>query len=299
VGPDGHRVASGTLTVGEALRWATRLLASSGLESPRFEAELLLTHVLGADRAGLQIGRDEPLPPVTLARVTDLVRRRAAHEPAAYLLGRRAFYDLDLYVAPGVLIPRPESEQLVEVALSWCRSHPDVCRRLVDVGTGSGALAIALARHVPEAHVIAIDDSAKALSVARRNVARYGLEERVTLVRGDLLNPLSGPFDVIVANLPYVPSARLETLAPEVREHEPLRALDGGPDGLDVLRTFVPQVPARLASPGLLLLEIDEGQGGAVAALVHQHLPEASVTVLHDLAGLERVVRASVGDETA
>lgn len=284
------------LRVGDALRWAARLLAGAGLESPRLEAELLLGHVLGTGRAGLLVRRDEPLTPEDAARITDLVRRRAAREPAAYLLGRRPFYDLDLYVAPGVLVPRPETEGLVDEALAWCRAPGHPCRLIADVGTGSGALAVTLAHHLPEAHVVAVDVSPRALAVARRNATRYDLEDRVSLLCGDLLGAVAARFDLVVANLPYVPGPRLPTLAPEVRVHEPRLALDGGPEGLAVLERFVPQLAERLGRPGLAVLEIDEGQGGRVSALVRRWLPDAEVRVLQDLAGLDRIVRAECGE---
>jgi release factor glutamine methyltransferase len=218
-----------------------------------------------------------------------LLARRAAHEPVAYLLGRRAFYDVELMVTRDVLIPRPETEHLVEAALFWAAEHPP--RWVVDVGTGSGALAVTMARHLPTARVVAVDLSAAALAVAARNVARYGLGERVTLLQADLLSVLGGPCDLIVANLPYIPQADIATLAPEVAAYEPHLALDGGVDGLALFRRLLVQVPAVLATPGLLLLEIDHRQADAVVALATQHLPRARVTVLRDLAGLPRVVR--------
>ena len=290
--PPEQATTGGDLTVGTALRWAIPLLAASGGDTPRLDAEVLLGHVLSLTRAQLHTHRDDPLPPDAARRYRDLVARRAHGEPVAYLVGTRAFYDLDLYVDRRVLIPRPETEMLVEEALAWCGRADARCTRIADVGTGSGALAVTLARHLPEARVWAVDRSPEALAVAARNVARHGLEGRVWPVCGDLLAPLRGPFDAIVANLPYVPSARLPELDVGVRAYEPRTALDGGPDGLDVVRRLLPQAAERLARPGLLLLEIDEGQGAPAADLVARALPGARVAVRRDLAGLERMVSA-------
>jgi release factor glutamine methyltransferase len=277
----------------EALRWAVGFLAQSGSASPRLDAELLLAHVLGWERTQLYLRSEDLLAPAAARRFTELVRRRAAHEPVAYLLGRRAFYDLDLAVGPEVLIPRPETELLVEEALAWAKplARP---LNIVDVGTGSGAIALALARHLPQARVWAVDLSLAALRVAAANARRYGLEERVLLLCGDLLAPLAGPFDLIAANLPYIAHDRLAALPPDVAAYEPPLALDGGVDGLALIRRLLDQAPARLARPGLVVLELDQGQGEAVTALARAHWPQAEVTVRRDYAGLERMVRIAI-----
>jgi len=280
--------------IGDGLRWAVRVLAQAGVDSPRLDAELLMAHAIASSRAALYTRWYEALAPSDVDLFTNLVRRRVRREPLAYITGTRAFYDIDISVAPGVLIPRPETERIVEETLSWCQTLGLRAPRIADVGTGSGALAIVLARHLPRARIVASDLSAEALTAALRNVAHYGLEDRVDLVRADLLGALSGPFDVIVANLPYVPQDRLDSLAPEVRDHEPRLALDGGPDGLDVIRRLVPQVADRLRRPGLLLLEIDNGQADTALQLVRDQLPHSQVETLRDLAGLERIVRAEI-----
>ena len=282
-------------TTADALRWAVRNLALAGCESPRLDGELLLAHVLGTSRAGLPLAWDRCLAPEDIRALTALVRRRAAREPLAYLTGRRPFYDLELYVAPGALVPRPETEALVEEVLAWARDRRGPLR-IADVGTGSGALAVTLARHLPGATVVATDLSAEALAVAARNVARYALDGRVALLRADLLAGVAGPLDAVVSNPPYVPSGRLGELAPEIRDHEPREALDGGPDGLDVIRRLLPQAARRLGAGGLLVVEIDETQGAAAAALARNALPGADVAVLPDLAGLDRVLRVSLPD---
>jgi release factor glutamine methyltransferase len=281
------------MIVGVALRQATRELARHLADqpeaTPRLDAELLLAHVLGCGRVQLLSRWRDDLTSAEAEQFAALLARRAAHEPAAYLLGRRAFYDVELVVTRDVLIPRPETEHLVEAALAWAVEHPP--RRVVDVGTGSGALAVTLARHLPEARVVAVDLSAAALAVAARNVARYGLAERVALLQADLLSALGEPCDLIVANLPYIPQAEIATLAPEVATYEPRLALDGGADGLALIRRLLAQAPRLLATPGLLLLDIDHRQADAVVALAAERLPGARVTVLRDLAGLPRVVR--------
>jgi release factor glutamine methyltransferase len=285
-------------TIGSTLRWAIPLLASSGAHSPRLDAEVLLAHVLSVSRAWLLAHWPDPLSEGSARRYRELIVRRSRGEPVAYLVGERAFYDLDLSVDRRVLIPRPETEMLVDEALRWCREAGHSCRRIADIGTGSGALAVALARHFPHARVGAVDRSIGALAVAGRNAARYGVAGRVMRVCGDLLAPLAGPLDLIVANLPYVPTERLSGLDVGVRDYEPREALDGGPDGLDVIRRLWPQAAERLAAPGLLLVEIDDGQGAAAACAARAALADAAnerhsfaISVHRDHAGLERMVR--------
>jgi release factor glutamine methyltransferase len=278
-------------SVGAALAWATRDLAASGSATPRLDAELLLGHVLRLDRAQLHVRWQATLPSEVLQSFGKLIARRMAHEPVAYLIGKRAFYDVELNVDRRVLIPRPESELLIEEARAWCRGREDAPWRVVDVGTGSGALAVVLARRFERAQVWAVDISSDALRVAARNVVRYGLQQRIALVQGDLLSALPGPFDLVVANLPYIARPTLGMLAPDVVAYEPRLALDGGMDGLDLVRRLLAQLPERLAVPALVLLEIDDRQGEAVCALARAHWPTAQVMVLRDYAGLERVAR--------
>jgi len=255
---------------------------------------LLLVHVLGVDRAALIAHPERPLTPEQSATYRDLIERRASGVPLPYLTGRRAFYDLDLIVTPEVLIPRPETEHLVEAALAWARGRRGL--RVVDVGTGSGAIAVVLAKHLPEAHIWALDISTAALDVARQNAARYGMLERIEFVPGDLLAPLlykGQQADLIAANLPYIASDELDTLA--VARHEPRLALDGGPDGLDLIRRLLGQAPRVLAAGGLLLLEIGAGQGERVRALAEMAFPRAQVQIMPDYAGHDRVVSVERG----
>lgn len=283
--PDG-----GPVTVGTALRWGARVLRCSGSETPRLDAELLLCHTLSVERGALHVVWLQALEGDASLRYSELVRRRAAHEPVAYLLGRRAFYDVELAVDKRALIPRPETELLVDTALSWARALESPVATVADVGTGSGALAVALARHLSAAYIVAIDRSLDALRVASQNVRRYGLQPRVGLVQGDLLEAIRTPLDLIVANLPYVPRGRLAHLSPDVQQ-EPRIALDGGDDGLDTIRRLMDAPTCLLGSPGLLLLEIDDTQAAAVTALARARLPDARIDVLHDYARQPRVVR--------
>ncbi len=281
-------------TVAGALAWARAALSEAAASEP-LDAPLLLAHVLGCERAALLAHPQRVLTPAQSAAFRDMVERRADGLPVAYLTGERAFYDLTLIVTPDVLIPRPETEHLVERALAWARAR-EGSLRVADVGTGSGAIAVTLARHLPGARVWALDASHTALGVARCNAARYDLAERVHFVQADLLGPLlgaRGAFDLIAANLPYVPTSALEALA--VTRHEPRLALDGGPDGLAVIRRLLAQVPRVLASDGLLLLEIEAAQGERAAALAAEALPGARVTVHADYAGHDRVVSAQWG----
>ena len=233
----------------------------------------------------------------TLARFERLLERRLEHEPLAYILGRREFYGLTFEVGPGVLIPRPETETLVEATLAAAREHPRARRlvRIADVGTGSGAVALAVAQHLPAAHVFAIDSSTEALAVAGRNRQRFGLTERVVLLAGELLEPASEPFDVVAANLPYIPTSEYEALSPEIRQHEPRVSVDGGEDGLDLIRALAAQLPAHLAEDAAaVLLEVGAGQAGVVGDLLASAVG-GEPRMHRDLMGTRRVVEVRRG----
>ena len=268
-------------------------LRNEGIESPRLDAELLLAHVLGVNRAAILTWPDRTLTPKQLTRYRDLAARRAAREPLAYIVGHREFYDLDFVVDARALIPRPETELLVEHALRTVRRiapEAGTPLQLADVGSGSGAIAVTLAVHLPQATVYALDGSAEALALTTENAHRHGVANRVHPLQGDLLSPLPQPVDLITANLPYVATAEWEHLPPEIRIYEPRVALDGGPDGLTIIRRLLAMVGPYLQSGGALLLEIGASQGGAATALARQHLPRARVQVHQDLAGLDRLV---------
>ncbi len=258
------------------------------------DAEILARHVLGQDRATYLARRDEPIADDESQRLEAMVRRREGREPVAYILGEREFWGLSFLVAPAVLIPRPETEAIVERALVLM---DDVRRawRLADVGTGSGCLAVALAHERGNATIIATDISEPALGVAAANAMRHGVDSRIRLVRTSLLDDVPGPFDLIVANPPYVPGGTRDGLQPDVRDYEPETAVFGhGADGLDEVRLLLTQTPERLAPGGWLLMEFGFGQGDAVRAAVNA-VPELRlVEVLRDLQGHERTLVARV-----
>lgn len=279
-------------TVGDLLGHGAELLRSSGVDSPRLSCELLLAHVLGCSRLHVLTSRIEPVPDDARAVFSDILSRRAGGEPVAYLTGQKEFYGLTLEVGPGVLVPRPETELLVDQA----GEAFDVRRRLrfADLGTGSGALAVALAVEFPEARGVAMDLSSEALAVAGRNVRRHGVEERVSLVRGDFTVPLPVcDLDLIVMNPPYVTEAEYASLSREVTDFEPCTALVSGPDGLDHIQAALPHVHQALRPGGVLLLEIGYEQGKRVTDLLERgEQVWERVRVLSDLAGLDRVVGA-------
>ena len=272
-------------TIAQVLCAATRRLRAAGIEGARAEARLLLRHVTGLPAEVLVADRDRALEGEALARFEVLVARRAAREPMAYILGEREFWSLPLFVGPGVLVPRPETETLVEAALV---AFPDrrAPLRILDLGAGSGCLLLALLREYPNASGVGVDRSAEALAHAARNARRHGLDGRALLVRGDWGRGLAGPFELIVANPPYVASGELTELAPEVARYEPRAALDGGADGLDAYRAILPDLPRLLAPAGVACLEIGAGQATALAALAE--VGGFRVAVRPDLAGIAR-----------
>lgn len=263
-------------------------------ETAFLDAQVLLSHVLGRNRAWVMAHPEGKLTLEQRNQLKIALERLIVGEPLPYVLGCWEFYGLEFAVTPSVLIPRPETELLVEQALVWLEQHPG--RRLAaDVGAGSGCIAVTLARKIPDLEVLASDISLEALRVARQNVRRYGLDNRVHCIQVDLFPGIGGSstlperFDLICANLPYVPSETLADLP--VSRREPCLALDGGSDGLKVIRRFLAVAPGRMALPGLLLLEIEASQGAAVKALAGDEFPRADITVLRDLAGHDRLVR--------
>jgi release factor glutamine methyltransferase len=278
-------------TIMSVLDWTRRHFESKKIEPARLDAEVLLAHALGMQRVMLYARFDQPLAPEELARIRDLVARRARGEPISYLLGEREFYSLELEVSPAVLIPRPDTETLVEAVIECVRGID--APRLVDVGTGSGAIALALAKSLPSAEVVAVDVSPEALQVATRNAARHSLEARVRFVESDLLDRLevSPAFDVVVANLPYIQTQVIPTLMVDVRDHEPHLALDGGPDGLRLIRRLAESAPEHLTSDGLLALEIGFDQRAAVLDLLLS-LGYRDIESRKDPGGHDRVVLA-------
>jgi release factor glutamine methyltransferase len=273
-------------TVLDVIRWTAARFAERGIVTPRLDAELIVAHVLSLPRVQLYVQFDRPLSAMELPDIRALIKRRQSGEPVAYLVGKKEFWGFELAVDARVLVPRPDTETLVEEAR--VRLAGVEAPRIADVGTGSGALAVTLAKLRPDATVWASDVSAAALEVARGNAERLGAA--VTFVEGDLAAPLAAhaPFALIVANLPYVRSADLAALPLEVRA-EPVLALDGGDDGLRLVRRLVDAAPALLAAGGVLALEIGAGQAGATAGLLGA-AGFVDVRVRPDLAGIDRVV---------
>lgn len=287
-------------TVRDLVRDAeARLLAvhaAEDLDDARLQAELLYGLAAGLDRAAvIAAGGDDATAVDTFEA---LLVRRLTHEPLAYILGRREFYGLTLEVGEGTLVPRPETETLVEATLAAIRAHPRASRlvRVADIGTGSGAIACAIGRHSPNTKIFATDSSTAALQWAGRNMRRLGLSERFVLLAGDLLEPLSEPIDVLVANLPYVPTEEFEALPPAIREHEPRTAVEGGTTGTELIERLLEQLPAHLADDAsAVLLEVGAGQAGYVAQRLGAALADATVRTHRDLRGIRRVVEARRG----
>ena len=300
-----------TRTVGVALAEVTNRLTAAGIGNPRLEARLLLAAALAVEPVAV-FGYPERL--VTADednRITDSIRRRLNHEPLAHILGRREFWSLPFRVSPATLIPRPDSETLVQAALDWvrdmdCRVEPGndepknvmpgldpgihgPAIRLLDLGTGSGCLLLAVLSELPEATGLGIDASPKALEVARLNAADLGLADRADFRQGNWAEGLEGPFDLILSNPPYIPTGDIPGLMPEVRDFEPASALDGGPDGLDAYRCLLPEFVRLLAPGGAAFLEVGQGQAPAVAAL-GRAAGLALLGLYPDLAGIERCV---------
>jgi release factor glutamine methyltransferase len=263
-------------------------LAAAGIPLPWLDAEILVAHVLESSRERLHSHPERELTLAQRARLERLTSRRVARVPVPYLVGEREFYGYMFRVTPAVLIPRPSSELLVELAIDWLTSHPQATR-MIDLGTGSGAVAISVAKAVPRVRVEARDVSSRALRVADENIAHYRLRRRITTVKGDLLRR-AAPADLILANLPYIPEA-LRRIRPKELDYEPALALDGGKDGLSLIRTALAQAPAVMRPGGLALFECDPAQTRRVGRLAQGHWPAAHVSVHKDLAGQDRVVR--------
>jgi len=287
-----------------ALRQAMATLRAAQVPSHTLAAELLLMHVLGRDRAWIYTHPEDALEPAALDRYFTLVERRAAGEPTQYLTGKQEFWGLEFEVTPAVLIPRPETEHLVEVALerlgprgikiNMKTGAPSPPLGTADVGTGSGCLAVALAHELPHAEVLATDISAAALEIARRNSARYGVANRVRLLQTDLLTSVNeaNSFDLIVSNPPYVARDESRQLSREVREHEPASALFAGPTGVEIYPRLVEQAASVLRRRGVLVLELGYNSLDHVRALLYGQPAWVNVSVTNDLAGIPRVIAA-------
>ena len=274
------------MTLREAIAEASTHIATR-------DAETLLAHILDRNRAWLLAHTDDPLSAEHLAQLRVLTTRRAAHEPLQHLTGQQEFFGITLRVTPDTLIPRPETELLVEAVLNFVAEKPATIHplQILDVGTGTGAIPIALAMHLPTAHLTAVDISPAALAIAHENATHHHVANRIQFFESDLLASVKGHFDIIVSNPPYVSLADAPTLAPEVRDHEPHLALFAGNDGLEVYRRLIPQAYAALLTGGLLALEIGFGQSESIRALLSE-TPWQKIRILDDYAGIPRVVLA-------
>lgn len=264
-------------------------LADKGVDSPRLDAELLVCHVLGLERLQLYLQFDRPFSDSELAALRPLVRRRGLREPLAWILGERGFHALDLQVDRDVLVPRPDTETLVDAALEDIPEDSDEPVYVADIGCGTGAVGLAVAAARPQVRLYAVDLSPQALANTKANVERLGLKDRVAVLRGDLLDPIpeSRPIDWVLSNPPYIPSADIDALMPEVSTHEPRLALDGGPDGLDIIRRLIAQAVPRVRRG--LRVELGAGQAAAVMQLLREAGLE-DVRSWADLAGIDRIV---------
>ena len=278
------------MNVWEALRLGKRLLSQVSKEA-ELDAELLLRHCLALDRTSLYGRLSEEISTEQEHCYRDLVSRRLTHEPTPYILGHKEFFGLDFLVTPAALIPRPETETLVELAIAFVRRQ--IAGKdpvIADVGTGCGAIAVSIAHSLPEAGVIAIDSSPDALALAGYNAERNMLRGRIRFLQGDLLDSLGNPVDLLIANLPYIPTADIEHLPPEIRDHEPRRSIDGGPDGLSVIERFLQQAPDHLQPQGAVFAEIGHQQEKSASRIAASAFPQAYVEVAPDLAGIPRVL---------
>ena len=284
--------------VAEALSWAEGVLTYNGIPDASRESLFMASALLGCKPLEVHIKRADEVDSDFISRFDDAVRRRAAREPGQYISGEQGFYGLDFIVRPGVLIPRPETEGLIDLVLN---SQPVVAAGkkpfILDLGTGSGCIAVALASSLPGARVVATDISEAALDTAMENAVKHGVTDRVSFVRGDLLDAVGRPgagagFDVIVSNPPYVTIGEFNALEPEVRVHEPSVALIGGEDGLNFYRRIAKEAPLYLKPGGLLALEVGYGQAGDIISLLKESRAFTSTGVVEDLFGVERIVRA-------
>ena len=274
------------LSLGDFLRKTSPEITQL-VELPQQTLLVLLSHVLEQPQTWILAHSEAELSATQQAKLTALIARLKQGEPLPYLTGRQEFFGLSFEVSPAVLIPRPETELLVETALRWLRSHP-TANSVVDVGTGSGCIAVSLAVNTPTLHIVATDISAEALIIAQRNAQIHHVEDRITFQEADLISAELGRFDLVCANLPYVPTSKIAKV--NSLPYEPALALDGGPDGLALIKRCLACAPAHIRTTGMLLFEIEASTGNAAIALARETFPQAKVTLIPDLAGKERLL---------
>ena len=288
-------------TIGRILKWTEQYFGGKGVESPRLDAEVLLSHVLGKERIYLYVHFDEPLEKRELAQYRELIQKRVKRVPVAYLVGQKEFMGLSFRVTPATLVPRPETELLVQAALErlkvFAGQGAPLPLRFADIGTGTGAICLSLLHYLSAAEAVAVDISPEALEVAGKNAEEMELTERVEFLAGDLLAPVGGrKFVALLSNPPYIPDGDIAGLAPEVGEHEPLLALAGGEDGMDFYRRLCVGAPQLLEPGGFMAFEVGIRQAAAVADMAKRHPLIGRTEILRDLAGMERVVVAWRGE---
>ena len=285
-------------TVLKLLQWTTEYFQRNNVSEPRTSAEVLLAHVLAEDRLFLYLNYDRPMETSELAAYRACIKRRLGGEPNQYITGLQEFWSLPLRVSPDVLIPRPETEVLVEAVLEFLdKADPNV--DILDLGTGSGAIAIALARELPAARILAADISMAALHLAQENAKSNQVDERIFFVRGDMFGAIPGgsqKFKVVVTNPPYISHDEMSELPREIRDFEPHHALEGGPDGLTAIRHIIAEVPTILSQAGALIMEMGADQAESVSALVTDSQHYESYRIIKDYSGLDRVLVAIKGE---
>ena len=273
----------------EIFNSAGETLMRTGSPDAQLEAEVLIRHVLRIDRATFFRDLEQPVTDCDRERLDDLVNRRLNREPLNYITGLREFYGLDFEVSDSVLIPRQETELLVDTVISLARSRPKCEMKICDIGTGSGAIAVSVAVNLPSAEVMAIDISQRALDIADANRRMHGVYNRVSLRRGNLLEPVDWKPEIIVSNPPYIKRSDLSLLQPEIL-YEPSVALDGGPDGLEVIRGLLRQSSDKVSSTGAILFEIDSSQKDSARMLSREYFPNSEISILDDLSGNSRAI---------
>jgi release factor glutamine methyltransferase len=276
------------MNLSEVLDWGANYLRRRNIDDSRLEAEILLAHALGSKRSALIIRHHESIESNVLSLYQACLRRRSQHEPTAYITGIQPFMALDFFVNRSVLIPRPETEQLVEIAINAIKSSLVIA----DIGTGSGAIAVSLAKNLPEVSVVGIDSSRDAIGMAKRNAEYHAVENRCQFIVGNLFEPLAEKVNFIVSNPPYVPTAEIEKLQPEVKDWEPRPALDGGKDGLDYIRKIIQDSPGQLKENGCLILEFGSGQAKKIRELAKDLFRE--INVFTDYSNKERIFLAKL-----
>ncbi|OGC24378.1 protein-(glutamine-N5) methyltransferase, release factor-specific [candidate division WOR-1 bacterium RIFOXYB2_FULL_42_35] len=280
-----------TWTITKLLDWTTDYFKKAQIEWPHLEAEILLAHSLGLKRIELYTQHERALSKEELANFKLLIKRRSLHEPIAYITGYQPFMVLDIIVDQNVLIPRPETEQMVEIVIELVTRNPQLVT-IADIGTGSGCIAVTLAKYLPQVKVIAIDSAPQAIAVAQKNADKHQVSNRCQFIIGNLLEPLTEKIDLIISNPPYIPTAIIETLETNVKDFEPRQALDGERDGLDYIRRLIKESPQHLKENGQLILEFGIDQAEEIKRLAQQSFRE--IKIIRDASGKARFLLAQL-----